>query len=253
MRLDIPHLASDEKVFLSLIMQCNPWRYYTDTQPRRNNVFVVSFSEEENLLSQWRAYCPNGGYSIAFSLTHLRAVGNLQGFYVGRCEYEDELKKAIIESLVDTALVEYRKELATHGNFPNRQPGWNSAEGRALQLYERSLAYYGPLLKHHSFKEEKEWRAVLGPLPVGPSPYSDQDEIAQTMEKLKLRAGKGTVVPYCATPCRARSRCLLARVTAPSCQESFSRQLRVRNSWQSAISSQTATSTFSSSQRVTER
>lgn len=196
-RLDKPHLASDEKVFLSLIMQCNPWRYYTDTKPRRNNVFVVSFSEEENLLSQWRAYCSNGGYSMAFSLTHLRTVGKIQGFYVGRCEYEDELKKSIIESLVDAALVEYRKGLATNGDIPNQQPGWHSTERRVLQLYERSLAHYGPLLKHRSFKEEKEWRAVLGPLPVEQSPYSDQDEIAQTMKKLKFRPGKGTVIPYC--------------------------------------------------------
>src|SRR3990167_8762359 len=29
--------------------------------------FVVSFSEHEDLLSQWRAYCPNGGASIGFS------------------------------------------------------------------------------------------------------------------------------------------------------------------------------------------
>ena len=40
------------------------------------DVFVTSFSEKGNLLSQWRAYSGgSGGYSIGFSPGYLRAVG----------------------------------------------------------------------------------------------------------------------------------------------------------------------------------
>ncbi len=40
------------------------------------DVFVTSFSEKGNLLSQWRAYAgASGGYSIGFSRSYLRAAG----------------------------------------------------------------------------------------------------------------------------------------------------------------------------------
>jgi hypothetical protein len=180
------------------MQRISPWRYYADTRPNRSNAFIVSFSEESDLLSQWRAYCPNGGYSISFPLKHLRTVGESQGFYVARCEYEEEKKRAVIEALIDAALDGYRTRLAATGTAPRpNSPSPDSPEGEVFRLYEQSLAHYGPLLKHHSFKEEKEWRAVLGPLPVPPALYADQELVEPTMKRLRLRAGKGGVVPYC--------------------------------------------------------
>lgn len=190
-------VSADERILLSLFRRPNPWRYYSDTRGYRVNVFIVSFSEEADLLSQWRAYCLNGGYSISFSLEHLRAVGRSQGFYVARCEYDDASKKAIIESLVDSALSEYRRLLAINGTTPNPEPSQSSIEAEVIALYERSLAYYGPLLKHSSFKEEKEWRAVLGPVPVALAYCSDESAVTQTWNKLKFRARNGALIPYC--------------------------------------------------------
>jgi hypothetical protein len=116
---------------------------------------------------------------------------------VARCEYEETRKKAIIESLVEAAIKAYRKVLNEEGSNPNPNPGGDSTERRVIQLYERSLAYYGPLLKHHSFKEEKEWRAVLGPLPVPPVLFVKPETIDATWGKLKFRTAEGVMVPYC--------------------------------------------------------
>ena len=85
------------------------------------NVFVSSFSEKGNSLSQWRAYSErSGGYSIGFRPEYLRAVGErflgsrADGFSQGsdtlvRCIYYDEAEqrslKKEIEKLVSAYIV----------------------------------------------------------------------------------------------------------------------------------------------------
>ncbi|MCU0916092.1 MAG: DUF2971 domain-containing protein [Planctomycetes bacterium] len=44
------------------------------SEPICGNVSVCSFSSKEDDLSQWRAYCPNGGYSIGFPYKGLEAI-----------------------------------------------------------------------------------------------------------------------------------------------------------------------------------
>jgi hypothetical protein len=45
------------------------------------HIFVTSFSEVDDLLSQWRSYCPNGaGYSISFLAKDLIEQETTQGF-----------------------------------------------------------------------------------------------------------------------------------------------------------------------------
>lgn len=39
-----------------------------------SSAFSVSLTQEGNLLSQWRGYCPNGGYSFAFDKEQLNAL-----------------------------------------------------------------------------------------------------------------------------------------------------------------------------------
>jgi hypothetical protein len=74
------------------------------------SVFVTSFSEEGNLLSQWRAYSgASGGYSIGFSRSYLRSVGEhfLQDrpgrFYsdskvLAGCKYFDKTESECLEN-----------------------------------------------------------------------------------------------------------------------------------------------------------
>jgi len=42
----------------------------TDNE-RLQNHYSFSLTEEKDLLSQWRGYCPNGGYSFAVNSQHL--------------------------------------------------------------------------------------------------------------------------------------------------------------------------------------
>ena len=51
--------------------------------------FISSFSEEGDLLSQWRAYCPKGGVSLGFTIP--RISENDQYLYTKNGSYHDEL------------------------------------------------------------------------------------------------------------------------------------------------------------------
>jgi hypothetical protein len=191
------NLPEDERILLEILVRNNPLRYYSDLLPNGSNVFTVSFSEQGDQLSQWRAYCREGGYSVGYSLSYLRAVASAQGFYIGRCEYDPAAKQRIVESLIKSALGKYREDLSVNGNKASTSFSGNSAEARVLQLFHRSLHYYGPLLKHESFEEEQEWRAVIGPLPTATAYGYSEEMISDTWKVLKFRGGASVVIPYC--------------------------------------------------------
>lgn len=49
--------------------------------PERNlAMYVCSFSTKPNRLSQWRAYCPKGGFAIGFLKSELKPIVEDQGF-----------------------------------------------------------------------------------------------------------------------------------------------------------------------------
>jgi len=58
----------------------------------RPHAFVCSFSTAAggDDLSQWRAYCPTGGYAIGFPYKKLDHVGFIAGFQLVRCLYSEE-------------------------------------------------------------------------------------------------------------------------------------------------------------------
>jgi len=136
---------------------------------------ICSLSEEENLLSQWRAYCPKGGVSIGFSGDRIRknngdpciqngtSVDNYNDYiredYLYKCIYEPEEQKRKINQLFDFFLEQ---------NISLIGPFW-----KMIQSFSYSF-------KHESFKEEKEWRLAYWP----------------DKNKLKDRVKDSTLIPY---------------------------------------------------------
>src|SRR4051812_23669938 len=47
--------------------------------------FICSLSSERDLLSQWRAYCRGGGFSIGFPADQLRDIAAAQQFSLNEC------------------------------------------------------------------------------------------------------------------------------------------------------------------------
>jgi hypothetical protein len=141
-------------------------------------IFVASLSEHRDQLSQWRAYCPVGGYSVGFPSEHLVDVAKEQGFYLGPCVYEHAKKWPLERELIFRSLTKYYL-LMDQGTA--QEP---AREQTALH-FAQEVAQYGVLIKHRGFAEEAEWRLVSPPLT-----YMDT--------RIRHRAGPRSVVPYAA-------------------------------------------------------
>jgi hypothetical protein len=150
------------------------------------NVFICSFSAEDDLLSQWRGYCPPGaGYALGFTPKYLEETAKRSGlFYLGKCTYEHVEHVAVIRELVGAALARKSaaggaEELGSPSD-DQRHPLWDRS-------FQDALAFAAPLLKHTTFSEEKEWRLISKPV--------DYDHPA-----LSHRPGKTHLLPYFRVP-----------------------------------------------------
>lgn len=118
-------------------------------------VFIGSFTENGNLLSQWRGYCPHGkGVSLGFSPEKLIKSARDGGYAAGRCIYDRERKYAIAKQVVEGFLAIGRER----GPDPKKHPlnAYDSAFGELEADFLRIAA----LVKDSSFREECEWRFV---------------------------------------------------------------------------------------------
>src|SRR5476649_781416 len=70
-------------------------------------IFVTAFTQNGNLLSQWRGYSPSAqGVSFGLASTHLANVCSQSQFSLGRCRYEPAEQATAIRGLVDS-VIEY--------------------------------------------------------------------------------------------------------------------------------------------------
>jgi hypothetical protein len=113
------------------------------------NIFVTSFTEEGDLLSQWRGYCPAGGYSIGLDVDELIPHIEGSGLYFSKAKYalpEDVETKALLE----TAFRRYRP---IYVDDPQ-----NELRLSAFDEIANEIIREGPRFKHPGFAEEREWR-----------------------------------------------------------------------------------------------
>jgi len=118
--------------------------------------YVASFSTRGNQLSQWRSYCPQGGFSIGFSPGLLsKAISRSSQTLFGPVEYSERKQK-------DRILGTFNAHVRMWKDLLARFPGVEAGELRrtvenSLQL---SLAEQFIFFKAPVFREEHEWRAV---------------------------------------------------------------------------------------------
>lgn len=134
------------------------------------NIFVCGFSEDGNLLSQWRAYCPPGsGYSIGFHSAALRSSAKRQNFFLGACVYQAGLQRTMLVELLDRAIRDC--EMKPEGTQ-------EVADDLIWRFY-----LLGPFLKNPAFQEEREWRLGSFPIP-------------ETDPQIHYREGRSMFIPY---------------------------------------------------------
>jgi hypothetical protein len=152
------------------------------------NVCVCSFSEERDSLSQWRAYSGHSsGFSIGFEGNFLAQVAGREKWYLVPCIYDPKIQSDLVSALVQEVIEENvaRESAGTREKVP-LPPGGN------LNAY---LHRYAPILKDHSFREEREWRLISRPLIC-------------TSQAFDFREGHSMLIPYFKLPLGLKSTAL---------------------------------------------
>jgi hypothetical protein len=128
------------------------------------NTFIISFSENRDVLSQWRGYCPNGGYNIAFSPNAWESLLEQNSYSIVKCQYEENNQLVLVDCLVESAMVAFTtfdpKPFIKNSSFNFTQEDlprlfasfwfWNRTQKLATAI------------KNQAFKEEEEWRLIGG-------------------------------------------------------------------------------------------
>lgn len=136
------------------------------------NIFVCSFSQVNDSLSQWRAYGgPTSGFALGFGGSALTAAALRHGFYLAKCIYEKSLQLGLISQLIEDLL---QHELDRRRNDSIGFPRFNFIE---------TLYRCAPVFKDVHYSAEEEWRLISSPLP-SQSP------------NFNCRTGKSMLIPY---------------------------------------------------------
>lgn len=131
--------------------------------------YVVSFSENNDQLSQWRGYCPDGGVSIGFDFEKMVALEKTsKNYLLGPCVYTASDKRKIIEELI------------------------YSCKGD-VSLFIDLFVKVGSFFKDAAFEEEKEWRLVVKS--VSPE-WQIEDNSVNELDSIELKSSASTLIPY---------------------------------------------------------
>ena len=128
----------------------------------QTSIYVFSLSKRKDLLSQWRAYCPNGGVSIGFSKRVLEIFAKQQRFELVKCIYSKEKQKerliAAIAAIEETKRPDYRAILGVLAAF--KHPAF--AEEEEYRLISEAPTY--ELRAWEGEEREPEWRTTTSML-----------------------------------------------------------------------------------------
>ncbi|MDL2401585.1 DUF2971 domain-containing protein [Rhizobium mayense] len=138
---------------------------------------VASFTENGNLLSQWRGYATSGGVSFGFRKSALEAAGGREQFQLRKCIYENAQKIEIITRDLES----YLKDIEAPNNSSDGEI-WNRANDWVFAFQVHASCF-----KHESFAEENEWRLVSGLIP-------------EYGARVAVRPGPGLPIPYFTLP-----------------------------------------------------
>jgi hypothetical protein len=172
-------------------------------------IFTFSLTENKDLLSQWRGYCPKGGYSFGFNRDQLNVFIKRFNLSIHQCIYNEDAQRKIIREQV----IRFSPQEWADINSGRKQT--DSAFMYGLKYMWLRLARLAPVLKHHAFEEEVEWRIIKDfegsgpdsrPLEQHPAfnyfkakPRSETEAMGDG-QFLKFREDKGILIPYLSLP-----------------------------------------------------
>lgn len=128
----------------------------TEPDPEAAGVFVACFSERNDDLSQWRAYGgPDGGYAIEFDIETLLTLVAKRGGYLIPVTYDENAKDILMTEILSSSEIYFDEGIANE-----RAPSTEEWVNEFAVYWLSQLAFLAPMIKHPSFKDEKEWRLI---------------------------------------------------------------------------------------------
>lgn len=120
-----------------------------------HGIYVVCFTSEGNLLSQWRAYCESSkGISIGFNHEKIVKQCDENKYLLGKCIYDNKQQEKIIKKIIS-----FLFERAQHDG-PDKKKHPSQSYHNTFENQLDLILQIGALIKNPFFAEEKEWRAV---------------------------------------------------------------------------------------------
>lgn len=139
-----------------------------------NNLCVFSFSEKDDLLSQWRGYSnSHGGYSIGFKKSELEALINSPEFNLEKCIYAEFEQVTEISKIIFESLDKFKDYIEPEQDFV-------VGSSDSVAYFIKRLSYLSSYIKDCSFSEEQEWR-IIALVPF---------------EGFDFRSGKSSLIPF---------------------------------------------------------
>jgi hypothetical protein len=157
------------------------YEYLPDAVERAShvNIHVFCMTESGDELSLWRGYCPGGnGLAIGFQWEQIKDKVQSQGFRIAKCIYDDAIQQDLISELLDYTLIRLHQQDAAMGSAKRTDTIKDVANYFVNRFWERA-----PIVKHPSFKEEREWRLISGLIHYDHSQF-------------RIRPGLSTLTPY---------------------------------------------------------
>jgi hypothetical protein len=148
-------------------------------------IYVTSFCEEGDLLSQWRGYAGASGVSIGFNYPFFKNTIEKLDYPLGPVEWGlskvlyGEEAKLLADKISLIAVKELKIYLQDESNTPRTVGNWHFS--RILNSISDIYQYFICSVKHDGFKEEKEWRLI---------------GIEKGIPLVKYRTSATEIVPY---------------------------------------------------------
>ncbi len=152
---------------------------YKTLRPKPNNdIFVICFCEQKNLLSQWRGYGNKGSdYAVGFETNKLKIIDS--NFRLYKILYCEKKQKEILCTMINAVISSFKKSII--GTSLEEQ---DKIADEHIIIFEEEIVSLATYFKHPSFSEEEEWRLVFD---SGNNQYS---------KERKFRSSINGIIPY---------------------------------------------------------
>jgi hypothetical protein len=139
--------------------------------------YIASFTTEGNSLSQWRAYCPIGGYSVGFDARRLKArLPHAPTYSIGKVIYDQSLQVERIKAVLRGYVSAWQQLRAEYSDLEDEEYDREVAAMCTIWLSSELIFFKIP-----AFASEGEWRMAL-------RPTGDQ--------RVRFRSRHGMLTPY---------------------------------------------------------